>query len=95
MNVMLEQPDDLNEWLDQYEENSLEKNSVSANAVECLPRFAEGLGVKFLLPKIIAYAFQFINNDDWRYKYAGLMGLGMLVEGSSAHFDKDFDNLMK
>jgi hypothetical protein len=95
MNAMLEQPDDLNEWLTEYEENSLEKNSVSANAVECLPRFAEGLGVKFLLPKIIAYAFQFINNDDWKYKYAGLMGIGMLVEGSSAHFDKDFDNLMK
>ena len=95
MNAILEQPDDLNEWLGEYEENSLEKNSVQANVVESLSRFSEALGVKFLLPKFVAYAFQFINNDDWRYKYAGLMAIAMLVEGSKAHFDKDFDNLMK
>lgn len=95
MNCMLEQPEDLSEWLNEYEENTLEKNSVQANVIESLSRFSEALGVKFLLPKFVAYSFQFINNDDWKYKYAGLMAIAMLCEGSKQHFDKDFDNLMK
>ena len=95
MNCMTEQGDDIEQWLQEVEENSLEKNSVQANVIESLPRFAEALGVKFLLPKFIAYAFQFINNEDWKYKYAGLMAIAMLVEGSNKHFDKDFDSLMK
>jgi len=59
-----------------------------------LPRFAEALGVKFLLPKFIPHAFKFIDNEDWKHKYAGLMAIAMLVEGSNQHFEKDFDNLM-
>jgi len=72
----------------------LEKNSVSSNAIEALPRLTDALGVKFLLPKFIPFAFKYINSEDWKYKYAGLMAIAMLIENSKAHFENDFDNLM-
>lgn len=95
MNIITEQPDDLQEWLKSEDTHELSSNSVYAAAIEAFSGLNEGIGSKFMLQKTIALAFSFISSDNWKQKYAGLMSLSMLFEGSKKHFEDELENFIK
>lgn len=95
MNIIAEQPDDFKDWLSSEDAHELSSNSVHAAAVEAFSGLNEGLGSKFMLQKTIRLAFNFISSDNWKQKYAGLMSLAMLFEGSKKHFEEELDNFIK
>lgn len=95
MNIITEQPDDLKEWLNSEDTHELSSNSVHAGAVEAFSGLNEGMGSKFMLQKTIQLAFRFISSDNWKEKYAGLMSLAMLFEGSKKHFEDELENFIK
>lgn len=95
MNIITEQPDDLNEWLNSEDAHELSSNNVHAAAVEAFSGLNEGIGSKFMLQKTIGAAFSFISSDNWKQKYAGLMSLAMLFEGSKKHFEEELENFIK
>ncbi len=95
MAVLTEQPDDLTEWLKSEDTHELSTNNVQATATENFSRLNEALGPKFMLTKTIKMAFNLIQSDNWKEKYAGLTSLAMLFEGSKKFFENDLDNFIK
>lgn len=95
MNIITEQPDNLTEWLASEDAHELSSNNVHAAAVEAFSGLNEGIGSKFMLQKTIGLAFKFISSDNWKEKYAGLMSLAMLFEGSKKHFEDELENFIK
>jgi importin-5 len=49
--------EDLNQWLTEQEDNLVSKNEIASVIPDILGSLTEALGVKFFLPKIIAYAY--------------------------------------
>jgi hypothetical protein len=95
MQILTEQPDDLSDWLKSEDTHELSSQGVQAIAVENFSRLNESLGSKYMLQKTISIAFKYISSDNWKVKYAGLMSLGMLFEGSKKHFADELANFIQ
>lgn len=92
--IISEQPDDLTEWLKSEDNHELSSQSVQATAIENFSRLNEALGAKFMLQNTIKIAFLSISTGNWKEKYAGLMSLAMLFEGSKSHFESELNNFI-
>ncbi|XP_046853290.1 importin-5-like [Xenia sp. Carnegie-2017] len=69
------------EWnaSDDADDEDCDSNAVAGESA--LDRFACGIGGKHILPHIIATVPQMLQNDDWRYRHAGLMAISAVGEG--------------
>ncbi len=93
--IIAEQPDDLTEWLRSEDNHELSSQSVQATCIENFSRLNEALGSKFMLQNTIKLAFMSISSGSWKEKYAGLMALAMLFEGSKKHFESELRNFIE
>lgn len=90
LKLMVDLEDDeesLAEWsvADDVEDDSDSNPVVGENAVD---RFACALGGKVVLPIIMSNVPQMLQNNDWRYRHAGLMALSAVGEGCHKHMEE-------
>ncbi|CAL1597860.1 unnamed protein product [Knipowitschia caucasica] len=78
MMVDLEEDED---WAqaDELEDDDFDSNAVAGESA--LDRIACGLGGKIILPIIKQHIMQMLQNQDWKYRHAGLMALSAIGEG--------------
>ncbi|CAH3175486.1 unnamed protein product [Porites lobata] len=81
MLAMMVDLEDDPEWSvsDDLDDEDAESNSVAGES--SLDRLACGLGGKAVLPHIIVTVPQMLQNQDWRYRHAGLMAISAVGEG--------------
>ncbi|XP_033100992.1 importin-5-like [Anneissia japonica] len=64
---------------DEVDDDDFDTNAVTGESA--LDRFACGIGGKFILPHIIATVPKMLQNDNWKYRHAGLMAISAVGEG--------------
>lgn len=92
--LMKVQDVDLQEWSKSLEEEAISKKDPQSCVQDALPKFADALGTKFILMKMMPYLTQALKSNDWKERYGGLMAISQVSEGSSKHFMNDLDNLL-
>ncbi|KAG9393148.1 hypothetical protein J8273_3277 [Carpediemonas membranifera] len=85
MTFMTELDDDIDGWLttddpDQMDEG-FEQGSPIEMAETAVDSVAIAIGGQLLLPVLFDVLPQFSHNDDWKYRHAGIMTVGIVAEG--------------
>ena len=96
MMTQVEHADDLQLWADTPEEEILTRNDASSIAAEALERISEHLGDKTTIACSSSLIHEAVNNkDNWQYRQAGYMFLGMIAESCSKTFKKNIDDTVR
>jgi len=95
--VDLEDGDEaLIEWSVADESN--EDDDEEANHVigeNSIDRFACALGGKIVLPEVMKHVPQMLNNEEWRYRHAGLMAISAIGEGCHKHMEASLKDIVE
>lgn len=85
---------DLQEWNKDLDDEAISKKDPQSCVQDALPKFADALGTKFILMKMMPYLGPALKSNDWRERYGGLVAISQVSEGTSKHFMDDLDNLL-
>ncbi|XP_071950516.1 importin-5-like [Antedon mediterranea] len=94
MLAMMVDIEDDPDWADsdEVDDDDFDTNAVTGESA--LDRFACGIGGKFILPHIIATVPQMLQNEDWKYRHAGLMAISAVGEGCHTQMEAVLNNIV-
>eukprot|EP00761_Pharyngomonas_kirbyi_P010975 gb/GECH01010999.1/.p1 GENE.gb/GECH01010999.1/~~gb/GECH01010999.1/.p1 ORF type:complete len:1091 (+),score=312.68 gb/GECH01010999.1/:1-3273(+) len=93
MHMMLDIEED-SEWAEtpeDYEDTDLTNYEVG---LEALDRIAIALGGDLVQPIAFKHIPEFLNNEDWKHKHAGLMAISQTAEGCVAQYEEHLSHIV-
>ena len=87
--------EELEEWFDEPEEEILTASDMAAVAAESVERLAERLGEKTTLACCTTMINEAVKKEEWQYRHAGFVCLGMISETCAKAFKKNLDEIME
>jgi len=86
--------DALEEWYDEPEEELLTASDVAALTAEAVERLADRLGEKTTLACCTTMINEAVKKEEWQYRHAGFVCLGMISETCAKAFKKNLQEIM-
>lgn len=87
--MLTEVEDNMADWLEQEEADVHGKEGIADIAAEALERFSEQLGEKTMVSCSLQIIMEGCGKaDNWQYRQAGFVYLGMIAEACEKHFQK-------
>jgi len=92
MMLMLDIEED-EEWADDYEDDEMELTNYDVG-LESLDRLALSIGGKLVQPVAFNIIPQFLNQNTWKHKHAGLMAIAQTAEGCMDQYEAHLKDLV-
>ena len=86
--------DELDEWYNQPEEDILTASDMAASTAEAIERLADRLGEKTILACCTTIINEAVKKEEWQFRHAGFVCLGMISETCEKAFKKNLDEIM-
>ena len=94
MLTQLKLQDELDEWYDQPEEELFTASDISTMTADSIERLADRLGEKTTLACCTTMINEAVKKEEWQFRHAGYVCLGMISETCTKAFKKNLEEIM-